>query len=110
MEIFIKTSFIGFHYWSNAHQSRDYLRYRHRHRFNIYVSCEVTHNDRDVEFHDLIEYVDQVMIKYRLNNSDNLGSCEMMADYLYEELIKNLFKIIEVRIDEDDECGAIKRR
>lgn len=109
MEIFVNTSFVGFHYWPEAHDSRKYLRNRHRHTFNVYVSCRVHHNDRDIEFHDLIDYVNNIMIKYQSLHNDNLRSCEMMAEYLYKELIEHSFEVTEIRIDEDGECGAIIR-
>lgn len=47
----------GFHRWEGATGTREYLASRHRHRFNVSVSISVHHDDREVEFHDLLDLV-----------------------------------------------------
>lgn len=46
---------VGFHCWPGATGERAYLADRHRHRFIVSVSLTVEHDDREVEFHDLLD-------------------------------------------------------
>jgi len=45
----------GFHRWPGAPDGRGYLRNRHRHLFHCEVRVRVEHDDRDIEFHDLLD-------------------------------------------------------
>lgn len=93
----------GFHNWPNAMPPREYLVARHRHMFHYEVRVAVTHNDREIEFHDLLAFCkDNCM-----NGEMGGASCEDMA----EDLIKKITlrfpgrKVI-VKVFEDGEVGA----
>jgi len=83
-----------------------FLGYPHRHIFHFYVSLEVEHNDRDVEF---------ILFKRELENLFETGtmqcdykSCEMLAEDLINYIQENYPKRdITVKVYEDDENGAI---
>jgi hypothetical protein len=80
----------------------------HRHIFHFYVSVEVSHNDREVEF---------IQFKRWLENSYTTGilhidykSCEMLAEDLYNQIqTHSTFCNREtiIKVYEDDENGAI---
>jgi hypothetical protein len=83
-----------------------FLGYPHRHIFHFYVSLEVEHNDRDVEF---------ILFKRELENLFETGtmqcdykSCEMLAEDLINYIQENYPKRdITVKVYEDNENGAI---
>ena len=45
----------GFHCWPEAPTNRSYLADQHRHQFHYRAGVEVEHNDREVEFHDMLD-------------------------------------------------------
>jgi hypothetical protein len=83
-----------------------FLGYPHRHIFHFYVSLEVEHNDRDVEF---------ILFKRELENLFETGtmqcdykSCEMLSEDLINYIQENYPKRdITVKVYEDNENGAI---
>jgi hypothetical protein len=103
--IFVTYKFVGFHHWQHATGEREYLASRHRHNFGVRVEMGVTHDDRDVEFHDLID----VCKSYLNDVPENGQSCEHMARHLHRNLVNDYYGVnrhIAVTVDEDGECGA----
>lgn len=104
-DIYITYSCEGFHRWKDANGKRSYLASLHRHLFQVKVIIEVFHEDREVEFHDLLSICkneSQVFI------SEHDWSCETHAKYLVEKLkTKYDGRTITVEVSEDGECGAI---
>jgi hypothetical protein len=93
MKIQIKESVLGTHYWKDCNTpSVLFLKNEHHHDFWFYVSCEVTHGDREIEFLTLRIWLK----KYLLENYDTIGgimrfgprSCEMLSKELKQALIK----------------------
>lgn len=91
----------GFHRWPQASGDRDYLADRHRHRFRFAVRIPVTHDDRDVEFHDLLDAVrahvaDDEPVEF------SSQSCEAIAAEL-AEWVADTFgpDWVEVAVSED---------
>ena len=84
----------------------EYLSYPHRHKFGFRVTIEVFHLDRDLEFHQFLNWLES------LYDTDILSldhkSCEMMSDELYKH-INDKFpgRYVEIEISEDNECGSI---
>ena len=101
-EIFVTYTAVGFHYWEGATGKRAYLANRHRHLFHIKIKCNVTHNDRDIEFHDLIDSAKKYF------NGGELGgmSCEAMAEELGWKLVNQYNRGFSIEISEDGECGS----
>lgn len=102
----------GFHRWPDAPERRKYLRDLHRHLFKIEVEMEVRDNDREIEFHDLLDmckaitgYGEQFNMEC---NQD--ASCELHAEVLLSNLTsqycKKINRYISVTVSEDGECGA----
>lgn len=106
IERFITVKFTapGWHRWPAAPESRAYLREQHRHLFHVAVSMEVDHNERQVEFHDLLD-----VVRPAFGEGDfGAASCETLASALIERLhgIYGRTRRISVHVSEDDECGA----
>ena len=91
----------GFHNWPDAPEHRAYLGQRHRHLFHYEVSVQVTELNRQVEFHDLLESVQRVVVT-------NYGamSCEMIALDLAQSVVRWYDANARVSVFEDGECGA----
>lgn len=101
-EIFIRFTFAGFHCWESAPEHRSYLASRHRHLFGVEVKCLVNNDDREIEFHDLLDESKAFFSEPERGNQ----SCEMMARALGEHLAKRYQRTFTVMVSEDGECGA----
>lgn len=104
----VRFTVAGFHCWPDAPMWRAYLRERHRHLFHFEVSLEVRHNERDVEFHDLLTLCQD---QYPATMEFGDRSCEAIA----EELIGVLKfhypdRRMSVGVFEDGEVGAVVSR
>lgn len=70
----------------------------------------VQHEDREVEFHDLIDEAKQELVNsYRVENGIyqfGEDSCETIARKLSESLARNYKRAVGVEVSEDGECGA----
>jgi hypothetical protein len=97
----------GFHRWPGATEERAYLADRHRHLFYVAVTVEVDHDDREIEFHDLLE-VARAMYRRMGNGDGEYGSmsCEAMARQLGQALAELYSRPFEVSVYEDNEVGA----
>jgi hypothetical protein len=101
----------GIHYFPAARteetlQDVSYLGQPHRHLFKFKVSIEVFHNDRDIEFHQFLNWIESLYTDKQLE-LDNM-SCEMLSDELAKS-IQNRFpnRKLVIEISEDGECGSI---
>lgn len=94
----------GFHRYPNAPEDVEYLSYEHRHLFKFKVGIEVFHDDREIEFHQFMRWVESL---YEENLILDYRSCEMIADEL-AEVIKGRYpnRDIEIDVSEDGECGV----
>jgi|TARA_B110000263_G_C15091163_1_gene410876 hypothetical protein len=110
MKKFIKVSFQkeGIHKWPDAKDvpGVEFLQYPHRHIFHFYVTLEVMHDNREVEF---------ILFKRELEKQYDVGtlqldyqSCEMMAESLIN-YIEEYYpgRATQVEVYEDNENGAI---
>jgi hypothetical protein len=100
---------IGFHRFPKASNPEfhdvAYLKYEHRHLFYFKVSINVLHNDRDIEFHQFLNWLESLYNTGVLQLDDK--SCEMLCDDLRDKIHEkypNRHLVIE--ISEDGECGA----
>lgn len=99
----------GFHCWPDAPEARAYLRDRHRHLFHFEVDVELNHDERDIEFHDLLDDC-----KGFVGTGGDYGnwSCETMAARLGGYLLnapKYAGRELAVHVFEDGEVGATLR-
>lgn len=111
--VWVTFSKVGFHYFERAGTEAQfadvsYLANNHRHKFGFKVWVEVFKNDRDIEFHQLLNYCELLF------NSGDLKikgkSVEMLANDLHVWLLQNQNysgRDISIQVDEDGECGCL---
>ena len=99
--IWVKFTVPGFHCWPDAPDHRAYLRNEHRHLFHVKVTTSVKHDDREIEFHDLLDAAKELF-----DTGDGTWSCERMASRLSAELAQQFGRSFRVDVSEDGECGA----
>jgi hypothetical protein len=101
--ITVRFTIEGWHCWPEADGVRDYLASRHRHLFYYEVTVSVNHNDREVEFHDLLEHARASAIGGELGRR----SCEDMAEIVLEA-VRNKYpdRSYSCAVYEDNEVGA----
>lgn len=104
----------GFHRYPAAEWDKQltdvsYLAHRHRHLFKFRVSIEVWHNDRELEFHQVLNYCESLFSTGALEI--DYKSVEMLADDLYLKLADRYGtqRIMEIEVSEDGECGCVIR-
>lgn len=103
--VWVRLALPGFHRWPGATGVREYLASRHRHLFHIEVEVAVTHDDRDVEFHDLQDLVREWWGPGA--HEWDSSSCETIAGVLADTLLlEHGIQVNRVTISEDGECGA----
>lgn len=98
--IIITTSFPGFHLWKDATDHFAYLKNIHRHVFHVRAEMEVTHANRDIEFIDLKELVDDYITAH-FRNEEFEYSCEQIA-----KMLADGFGFDYVEVLEDNENGG----
>lgn len=101
--IFVRFQVAGFHYWPEPIKGREYLGDRHRHLFHVEVRVQVAHDDRDVEFHELLDFARSQFPGGELGAQ----SCEMMARALGNKIAHRFGRAVEVSVSEDGEVGAL---
>jgi len=102
--IFVTFALPGIHCYPEAPEEVSYLRSPHRHMFGFKVGVNVTHANRDIEFHMFKNWcIKQYGASLELNNK----SCEMIAQEL-ATLVRTTWGTprIEIEVWEDQECGA----
>ena len=112
MEVCATVRTVGFHRYKNAPDAVDYLSSKHRHVFTIRVWVQVTHDDREIEFHMLQRMVrDALNGMYRTQIAGELDfkseSCEAIANSLFTHSYFVNIPINRIEVWEDDENGAI---
>ena len=116
MEIQVTTNIHALHSWPEAHGARDYLRNAHHHNFQITAWATVSHEDRDIEFHDLRQKLEEALTKgasykpWRTSPGDSddyihdfgRASCEDIGNHV----LKHMPEVHKVRVMEDSAHGA----
>jgi len=98
--IIVTTDKVGFHKYDNAPDNVKFLRDLHRHKFHIKLGIEVKHDNRELEFFTVLEELERYI------SNAKIGSCEMLARYIYD-YFKDLYKRdCFVEVWEDGENGA----
>jgi hypothetical protein len=95
----------GWHCWPSAPEHRAYLAAKHRHLFHFKVELRVFHQERDVEYHDLLTFASAIN-----EGRDQFGnlSCETLAlDMLIKVTAHWPGRFCRVSCFEDGECGAV---
>ena len=95
----------GYHNYPAAPDEVSYLRHPHRHLFKFVVKLEVFSDDREVEFHMFLNWLEASVGSTALTL--DAKACERIADEL-AELISTRFtgRKLYVEVWEDGECGS----
>lgn len=128
--VMVKERVVGFHCWPEAPEAVAYLRQPHRHLFAIIVAINVTHDDRDIEFHMLQRDLLRITSALWPQTEHGVGefdfahrSTEMLASELIAALrafelpandptaakaygVRPYRNVAWVEVWEDDECGS----
>lgn len=101
--LFVTFTAPGWHCWPSAPEHRAYLAFSHRHLFHVKVRLEVSHEEREIEFHDLLEFA-----KTSFGEGDfGAASCETLARKLAQQVAETFDRPwVEVTVSEDGEAGA----
>jgi hypothetical protein len=109
-KIWITFQRAGFHRYPAANEDPklsdvSYLGSRHRHLFKFRVEIEIFHNDRELEFHQVLNYCESL---YKDNSLEiDYKSVEMLADDLYLQLANRYpDRFMTIEVSEDGECGC----
>lgn len=97
----------GFHHWPEAKGKRSYLAQRHRHLFYVEASVQVQHNEREIEFHDFLEFCRENFGGSSQNQQFGGHSCESLGEALAKKITLQFpNRSVIVKVFEDDEVGA----
>jgi len=81
-----------------------YLGSVHRHLFKFKVWIEVFHNDRDIEFHQFLNFLESL---YESKLTLDYESCEMISNKLAREIREKYpNRNINIEVSEDGETGS----
>lgn len=104
----VRTNVEGLHCWVDCNLPNvDYLRFLHRHTFQISCTLEVNHSNRETEFIDFKHRINSYIQKKwfdSIHNCCNFGpmSCEHIAEDLLLE-----FNLDKCSVSEDGEFFGI---
>lgn len=102
----------GIHHFRRAHEDASlldvsYLGSPHRHLFKMKVAIEVFHDDREIEFHQFLNFLEGSIDNGTLALDNK--SCEMIADDIFDLVSSKYTKFkrqVTIDVSEDGECGA----
>ena len=82
-----------------------YLGNRHRHLFKFKVQIEVFHDDRELEFHQVLNFCESLYANKELDI--DYKSVEMLANDLHS-MLHNKYpnRDMVITVSEDGECGC----
>lgn len=101
---------VGFHYYPAARtdlQLSDvaYLGNKHRHLFKFKVTIDVFHQDRELEFHQFLNFCESLFDTRTIDIDSK--SCEMLADDLYFNIAQKYpNRNVQIEVSEDGEVGS----
>lgn len=96
---------VGFHRYPDAPENVAYLAHPHRHMFKFKVTIDVLHDNREIEFHTFLGWIES---QYKEVLSLDYKSCEMISDELAELIGKEwVGRKFQIEVWEDGECGSI---
>ena len=94
------------HRYEQAPEEVSFLREWHRHMLHIETEIEVTHDDRELEFIMVKDYIDQCL-DHMINLEYVEKSCEMVAKEIIAKLVERYGeRAIECTVWEDNENGG----
>ena len=80
----VKNQFDDLHCYPNAPEQVNYLRNLHRHTFMLTSTIQVFHEDRELEFYMVKDFIDTII--HSLKTIQISKSCENIASFVLTEL------------------------
>lgn len=96
----------GWHAWPDAPAVRHYLSERHRHLFGYQLTLPVSHGEREIEFHDVLDWLVAFVREVEATDMGAEASCETRARWVAQEASRRWERPATARCSEDDECWA----
>lgn len=106
IELRVASARDGFHCWRGAPDSRAYLRDKHFHQFVATVAIRVTDPNRELEFHNIREELEEALVSISPNHDFGEMSCEMIG----QKILRYMPQATSVVVCEDDRHGALVAR
>lgn len=95
----------GLHRYPLAPEDVAYLSSVHRHLFKFKVTIQVWHDDREIEFHQFLNWLESL---YGSQLALDYKSCEMLARELVGVITSSYpGRFTAVEVWEDGECGSV---
>lgn len=110
--IYVKDQFWGFHAYKDAPDDVKFLQNNHQHLFKVEFGISVTHDDRELEFFQVLwQYEREIKPFVQIVSDGNLGSCEMIAERILDGLINTYGekRTYWCDVSEDGHVGAFLR-
>ena len=108
--IYVTFQRAGLHQYKNAPDDVNYLQSLHRHLFKFKVTIEVFNSEREIEFHQFLNWIESMYATTEISPNLELNnkSCEAIAQELYFK-VRCTYpgRFIEIDVSEDGECGSI---
>lgn len=83
----------------------EYLGSRHRHMFKFKVTIQVSHNNREIEFHQFLNFCESIFDNKTVDI--DYKSVEMLADDMHKVIVEKYpDRLIRIEVSEDGECGC----
>ena len=108
--IIVRTQFVGFHCWKEAPMEVGFLKFSHRHIFHVEAKIPVTHDDRQLEFFLVKDFLDtEIKVLFPIQQAAMPYSCEMIASKLLDTISDKygIKKDLSVAVYEDGENGGM---
>ena len=109
LEVVTYNELIGFHCWPDAPEEVAFLRYPHRHRFEIRCWFEVNHEDRELEIFLTERKINDYLLKKYGDENGELWLDSTSCETLGKQIIVT-FGCLACQVLEDGKGGAIVRR
>lgn len=104
--ISVRVDFDGWHRWPGAPENRAYLRDYHHHVFSAVCTAPVSHDNREIELHNLRDIVKGRIERMYPEGRLGEASCEQIAECLLDQLPR----LSEVTVREDEFHWGTARR
>lgn len=96
------------HYYPGAPSAVSFLNHPHSHMFNVDAQIEVFHNDRELEFLLVEDFLKDTLEDVRGRQNDTAISCEMFADLVYNRLAAKFgWRDMVITVSEDGVASAV---
>lgn len=106
--ITVKNQFDDIHCYPNAPEEVKFLQNEHRHTFMVESTIQVFHEDRELEFYIVKDFIETLIPK--IKNGQISKSCENIASFILDELYSKYSvdqsREITVSVSEDGQNKA----